>query len=219
MIYLHALVGELSSLKGLKGHGGRLRLMDEGKLLAVAEERPDIPPGDTAHLLAQDELLRELRKRSPSVLPFRYGTVLADADDVRAQLSRQKKELAKALKLVTGCVQMTVTIEGDRIPEPPAAPKAARSGRAYLEARRSELAFEKTAPELKPLASRLHALVREERVRRVGKLPVLAKVFHLIPEEQIGAYGELFKKASLPGVRLKVTGPHPAYAFGPESES
>jgi hypothetical protein len=71
-----------------------------------------------------------------------------------------------------------------------------------------------SAPELLAMRRRLQPLVRSERVARSGGG---VRVFHLVPRSQVEAYRAVWGGARLPGIRVRLSGPYPPFAFAPEA--
>ena len=81
-----------------------------------------------------------------------------------------------------------------------------------LEERRRARKF----PELDPLRASLAPLIRAVRVERHSEPGLLASVYHLIDRGASAEYQRIAEAASLPGLRLTVSGPWPAWSFAPE---
>ena len=91
---------------------------------------------------------------------------------------------------------------------------ARSSGLAYLQSRAAEVARKREVPTLAPVLSAVTRWVRAERVARNG---AVASVYHLIPRGSVQAYIRAAQRAAdSEGVRMVLTGPFPAYAFGAE---
>lgn len=89
-----------------------LRLVESGPLAAVVGTPPaDRPFGRAADLLAHDQLLARLADGGTPVLPVRFGTVMADDDEVvAAVLDPSRDALLAELDQVAGRVQYTVKV-------------------------------------------------------------------------------------------------------------
>jgi len=121
------------------------RVVEEGELAAVVdsvsltvfgEEALEEHLNDRAwletHARAHQEVLQEISLAGP-VVPFRFGTIYHEADDVRGMLRARSSELAAALARVRGRVEIGVKAWAGQAPVQPAA--APSTGRAYLEQR------------------------------------------------------------------------------------
>lgn len=98
----------LSVPEGLTGVDDQpVSLLPHGELAAVASPALlDRPPGRRAELLAYTRVLDTLALRGP-VAPVRFGSILADADDVVASLLEPSAaELVALLEDLTGRVQL-----------------------------------------------------------------------------------------------------------------
>jgi len=146
--YVYGVVDAFASLPP-----GRLRLVEEGVLAAVVGAVPLSEFGEEAlaerlndrrwleaHVREHEDVLQRLAAGS-TVVPFRFGAIFRELDDVVAMLHDRCAELTAALARVRGRVEMGVKGWADR--EQVAAslgdaqPEAA-GGRAYLERRLSE---------------------------------------------------------------------------------
>ena len=91
-------------------------------------------------------------------------------------------------------------------------PAGSGPGTRYLEERRQASQI----PALGPLRSALSGLVRAERVERHGELGLSTSVYHLIDRGASGRYRKVVEATELDGLRVRLTGPWPAWSFAPE---
>ena len=222
MIYLYALVDEQPS-RPLGGGilGEPLRVLPRGKLAAVTGEIPERPRPDRAALEGQDAVVRRLAGLFSAILPARFGEAFADESALANRLAPREREVAEALSLVRGCVQMTLRVFGE--PEPSREPEAAPAGgpgTRYLAARRWEIERAHSLPEIEPLREALRPLLRAERIERhKAASPLLGTAYHLVSRGETGAYLATLEAAKerIGGRRVTATGPWPPYAFAPEA--
>lgn len=172
-------------------------------------------------LEAQDRLVRTLHARASALLPARFGTIVADAAALVEHPTLQPRVLTPALARVRGREQMTVRLVTTR-PQPPRPDRtpagetgraAPRSGRQYLE-RRAAAAVPR---DVHILTAALEALVVAEHTER-GRVPgMLGTVYHLIDRGRSDDYRRVVgvRAGLLSDVSVVVSGPSPAYAFGP----
>jgi hypothetical protein len=169
-------------------------------------------PRPTASVVrAQLRVVERLAAQFPAILPFRFGSFATSLASLRQGLAPQAATLKRALREVSGCSQMTVELLGRTRPTPRRA--AERSGKAYLAHAQAMHRWSSSAPELLSMRRQLRPLVRSERVARntVG-----VRVFHLVPRASVDAYRAIWNGARLPGLSIRVSGPHPPFAFAPE---
>ena len=182
------------------------------------------PTALTAAALArQDETVRRLADRVPALLPARFGEWLPDARLLAESLAPRSGEIARALILVEGCVQMTLRVFGGPAgPGEPGEPEAtpvveepAGPGTRYLAARRR--AANPGIPEVAALRAALRPLLRAERIERHEKGQLLATAHDLVRREEAGDYRRTVEgaAAALAGRKVTVSGPWPPYAFAP----
>jgi hypothetical protein len=223
-LYLYALVDEEPTGPLGEGLAGEpLRLVAQGGLAAVVGEIPERPRPERAVLERQDAVVRRLAERSGAILPARFGEAFADEAALAGQLASREREVAAALRLVRGCVQMTLRVFGEPAPvPPPEAEPAGGPGTRYLAARRWEAERARALPEIEPLREALRPLLRAERIERHAAAgPLLGTAYHLVSRDQAGAYLATLEaaKGRLGGRRVAATGPWPPYAFAPEASS
>jgi hypothetical protein len=229
-LWLYAVAGTRPRPLPSSGAGGEpLRaLRTEGDAWVIAGERDRPLPLSPAMVRAHDATVRALCARVAAVLPVRFGALVADEEELRRRLEPQTAALRDALALVAGREQMILRAFGD--PSPPAAAprsqrsvdKAAGPGARYLAARARELARAAAVPEIDPLRATLGPLVRAERAERHARPPLLASVYHLVDKGSADAYraavDEAARALDSASVRVRVSGPWPAWAFAPEPE-
>jgi hypothetical protein len=228
VVCVYALVSSGTQPLRARGlHGERLRRIGHGPVAAIIGELPKTPRPSTRNLRRYDPIVRGLAARFPAILPARFATCFAAADELFVILDSRRQEFQRALAHVRGRVQMTVRIvgageagragEASRVdsaaPPAPLAPPAppALSGTAYLRARADAVARERHLPGFDPVREAVRRWVRDERVeKRAG----IASVYHLIPRASTDAYRTALDRAANDvGLRVLVTGPFPAYAF------
>jgi gas vesicle protein GvpL/GvpF len=223
-LYLYALLAGEPAGPALAGLAGEpLRFLPCGGFVAAVGEQPAAPKVSAAALAGHDAAVRRLAERVAALLPARFGGWLPDAAALVARLAPHAAEVAAALALVRGCVQMTLRVFGEPLPaaavraEPPRAGPG--PGARYLAARRQALARERSLPEIAPLTAALAPLLRAERLERHARGRLLGTAYHLVRREDAAAYGETVAGAAalLGGRTVAASGPWPPYAFAPEA--
>jgi hypothetical protein len=223
ILYIYALVDEEPAAPLGEGIAGEpLRLIRHGRILAVAGDLAERPRPETTILKRQDEVVRRLAEIFAALLPARFGEAFATETALVERIGPLREDLAAALALVRGCVQMTLRVFGE--PEPAAGGAreedfAAGPGARYLEARRREHERGRSLPEIEPLREALRPLLRAERIERHEAGRLLGTAYHLVPRAETGAYLTALaaNKDRLGGRRVAASGPWPPYAFGPEA--
>jgi Gas vesicle synthesis protein GvpL/GvpF len=219
-VYLYGLLSAPPSCEaGVGVCAERLRIVTTGDLVALVGDVTEIPAPTAVTLRAQDAVLRRLAGVLDAVLPARFGTLLSDDAALAESLAHRRPQLARALARVAGCEQMTLRVWGEVAAATPPSAVGGGPGTRYLAGRRHTRERARTVPELDPLRGQLAALVREERVERHDRPPLLATVQHLIPRgggsryvAQIDAARERVRPW-----RVSVTGPWLPYAFGEDA--
>jgi hypothetical protein len=221
ILYLYALADEEPPGPLGEGIAGEpLRLVYCGGIAAVTGDLPERPRPGRETLEAQDAVVRRLAERFSALLPARFGEAFADEATLAGRIAPRARELAEALGLVRGCVQMTLRVFGDPEPAPEAEPEpAGGAGTRYLAARRRERERERSLPEIDPLREALRPLLRAERIERHAAGRLLGTAYHLVPRAQTGAYLAALEGARqrIGGRRVAASGPWPPYAFAPET--
>jgi len=98
---------------------GRFEIVTDGTLAAVVSETTtpaytDLPRGDVMRALAQHQAAVEALMRGDSaLLPVKFGTVLADAEQVRQVLYLGRPDFARAFELVGDRGEMDVAVTWD----------------------------------------------------------------------------------------------------------
>lgn len=195
--------------------GERLALCRVARVAAVVAERTRPPPPTVAALRRYDAAVSALARELPALLPARFGTCVASVEELAFLLRAREASLRRGLREVRGRVQMTlrtVAAERARAPAPAPGPTRRDAGRAYLQARAAQARSEAEVPALAPVLAAVARWVRAQRVVRSG--PV-ASVYHLIPRGSVAAYTSAAQRAADDaGVRMVLSGPFAAYAFG-----
>jgi hypothetical protein len=220
-VYLYALLsGSPTCETGLGVCAERLRIVAAGGLVALVGDVVEAPAPSALTLRAQDAVLRRLATELDAVLPVRFGTLVTDDVALAEVLARQQPQLARALGRVAGCEQMTLRVWGEVVPaEAPTEDAGGGPGTRYLAGRRHAHERARRVPELEPLRGRLADLVREERVERHDRPPLLATVQHLVQRGAGARYVDVVNAARdrLQPWRVSVTGPWLPYAFAEEA--
>ena len=211
MIHAYAIC-EPSTARQLpprRGLGGaRLRAVEDDGLAAVYTRHRSLEPS-AALVLPHERVVEALMERG-TVLPLRFGTRLADEQELRDAIASRRQELLDAIDRVRGRVEMGIRAlpvgylddETDR-----------SSGRAYLLGRAvRHHAAEHVARALHdPLATMATASVIS---RRTGQ-PTLLAASYLIDVDTVAKFRARAEElaANLEGIRAFVTGPWPPYNF------
>lgn len=193
--------------RGMTGIAGeRLHAVASGRLAAIVGEHRRAPKPSAAALRRYDEVLQSLWRTRPALLPVRFATCFASVEELTLVLGARQDALRRALRAVRGRAQMTV-----RVLQPAAASRQLAppptTGAGFLHARARERAVEG----FDPVRGAVRRWVRDERVEKRERV---ASVYHLVPRGSVDAYRRAVARAAgRAGLRLRVTGPFPPYAF------
>jgi hypothetical protein len=213
------------------------QVVEEGELAAVVDVVPLRVFGQEAleehlndrvwletHARAHQEVLQEISLAGP-VVPFRFGTIYLEADDVRAMLRARATELTAALRRVRGRVEIGVKAWAGPAPVQPSL--APSSGRAYLEQRLgAQERARAAAAELADTARDSHVRLLSRAVEGVANRPqpreltgrdeamILNGAYLVADVEPIRHEIErLASDYGIQGISFELTGPWPPYNF------
>jgi hypothetical protein len=220
-VCLYALVagrGRALRLDGVAGE--RLYAVDLAGVEGVVGVVPRAIRATTAAMRRYDAIQRELTAVYASVLPARFGTCAATADELAASVRDRQAAIRRALHLVRRRVQMTVRLfAGAPDSGAPAArrprargpsPGSARRGTLYLRAR----AVDASIPGSDALRRAVARWVRAERTERHMHGRLAGSLYHLVPRTAVGPYRRALERAALEArLTTIVSGPWPPYAF------
>lgn len=217
-LYVYALVDEEpSGPLGTGLAGEALRLVACGAVSAVVGAPEARPRADRAALTGHDAAVRRLAERFGALLPARFGEWLPDEASLADRLRPRAPELAEALALVRGCVQMTLRVFGEPLIPETIENETGGPGARYLASRRRAWERARSLPEIDPLREALQPFLRAERIERRPAGLLLGTAFHLVARPRTGDYLAVLEDARQRlGRRVAVSGPWPPYAFGPE---
>jgi hypothetical protein len=178
-------------------------------LAAVVSRHAQGPDESTLDALWDHERVVESLMAERAVLPMRFGTRPASADNVRAALAGRRDVLLQALNLVRGRVELAVRAMQPAACATAAPPSAAASGSEYLHAR---LAGARTLAALhEPLAA-LAVAARRWPERAPGEL---LHTSYLVDEAAVAHFRNAVERLQREHseAALLCTGPWPAYSF------
>jgi len=189
--------------------GETLQAIPIGRLEAIVGRVRAVPAPTARNLRRFDRMMSALWRRTPALLPARFGTAARDASDLQAMIHDREQTLRRRLRAVRNRAQMTVRIvQGNSEPDmahPTGIEK--QSGTQYLRSRQRAHAV----PAFDPLRARVRRWVRDERMEKGGSV---ASMYHLIPSGSVDRYRAAIERAAREeGVRMIVSGPWPPYAF------
>jgi len=172
MLVVYAILAPPSRPIRRRGASGEpITIVRCGTLHVALGEVSAVPPVTAPALRAHDAVVRRLAGDSAAILPTRFGTVVADAAELRSRLTSLAPALREALTTVRGREQMTLHVF-DVDPSASVAGETSGGvsearlgpGARYLAERRHRWRSLERLPELAPLRARLDGLVAAERV-------------------------------------------------------
>lgn len=165
------------------------------------------------------------------VVPLRLGVAFQDDDRIRALLHERAEQLQTALAHVRGRAEWGLRAhlakpDADEEPEPALEPAPNRSGTAYLLRRRQERAREQRAraaamtavARLETALTAVAAAVAHPRPSgavRGESGPLLRNTTYLVDHTRFDEFHSVIQEHARaePQLRLRLTGPWPAYSF------
>jgi hypothetical protein len=186
----------------------QLQTVSVAGLNAICERRAGRPAANESELREQHALVLAIAGRVGSILPVRFGALLAKRELVEL-MRRHQTAIQQGLADVCGRVQMTLRVVGTSAST---APVPASTGRQYLEQRLRDSSPTLPAPARRLLEALQPMVIRERREPGAGRL--LATVYHLIDAGDVPRYTGIAKNASSPDMML--SGPWPPFAFTPQ---
>jgi hypothetical protein len=209
VLTLYAITDKRPKLPGLKA----MRVGPAWVVVARAKEKSVPTP---TLLKAYDRVVRRIAGAVPALLPFRYGSMARDEEDVAHLLAPVTSSIAGALDRTRDCVQFTLRVHGEagkkkKKKKVKTAKVEGGPGTRWLAARREAL----RVPEIDPVTERTAPYVREVRSERHAPPRHLATVYHLVPRREVRPWRAALEEGvlALDGVTITTSGPWPPYAF------
>jgi hypothetical protein len=222
IICVYALIASSSSRLIASGmNGERLRAIRAGRITALVGELRRAPKPTLANLQRYAMVIEAAAAQTPAILPVRFGTAMADLDEVVFVLRSRQDTLRRRLRAVRGRAQMTLRVVAESVaagsdpgdnPSPGSDPSdGPTQGTKYLQQRARTAARAREIPGFAPIRAALKRWVKDERVeKRAG----VATVNHLVARGSVSAYRSAAERAAQrAGLRVILTGPFPPYAF------
>jgi hypothetical protein len=218
--------------ESIKGVGGSaVRLMKADELIVCVSETDGEPVAITReNIVAHERVVRSVLERI-TPLPFRFGSLVGEAQ-LRSYLHSHQAALQSKLLLLRGCVEMSVKViwqaSGQGGAETKAVPVTQSclghagegAGAAFLMAKRREIvADQMLADKATEIASwlreRLGASICKDLVSLRPRDKLVLAAAHLVARSSLERYrGELNKaRAERPDLHFLSSGPWPPYSF------
>jgi len=206
-ICVYALASRRAGRITVRGVAGEpLHAIHVGRIDAIVGRVRAIPQPTDQNLRRFDRMMSALWRRTPALLPARFGTAAQDMAELDAMIRGREDSLRRSLDAVRNRAQMTVRlIAHQEVPRPARA--HTQTGTEYMRSRQREQAV----PAFDPLRASVRRWVRGERMEKRADV---ASIYHLIPRGSVERYRAAIERAAHEGgVRLIVSGPWPPYAF------
>jgi hypothetical protein len=213
-LYVYALVpAGLDGLLGAGLSGEALQFLPLGPLAAVAGPMDSPPSIAPATLRAHDDVVRNLARVSDAILPFRFGAMVYDANELAEGLAPRLGALGEALERTRGRDQMTLRLYADGGAGSPAGGGLGGPGTRWLRERSSRSGS--AMVELGLLREALAEYVHAEVIEHHDAPPLRASIFHLAERSRTAEYGTRVQALAhrLAPARVATSGPWPPYAF------
>ncbi|HEY3091789.1 MAG TPA: GvpL/GvpF family gas vesicle protein [Vicinamibacterales bacterium] len=225
IICVYALIRPAPARLNLTGvTGEKLRVVTVRQLSAVVGEMRRAPAPSVRNLRRYAAVVEAVAVRTLAILPARFGTTVADGEELRFVLTSRNALLRRRLRAVRSRRQMTLRFLGSdpddaafRGPTP-VMPRSgvrprngATQGTQYLHRRRAMAEEARAIPGFEPIRAAVQRFVKDERVeKRSG----VVTVNHLVPRTAVMPYVAAVRRAASDNhLRLTVSGPWAPYAF------
>lgn len=212
-------------LHGLGGHP--VQVLGTGPVRLLASRAPEgiedlataAPDEAVAAVLQHDEVLVELAT-DRTVVPARFGTLLADDDAVGQLLADPDGRLAARLERVAGATEWVVSVSVDEEGQDvsgEATGEELSPGHAFFARRRaaadaSTRARQRAVAVAEEIDGSLRSLARDFAPLDLRSPDMVARGAYLVPDAAVSALHDL--TVDVPdGARVEVQGPLPAYRF------
>jgi hypothetical protein len=211
-VYVFALTGRAIPSFTVDKH--RVEFIDLGGVHAAIERLTERPTVSESSLRTQHDIVMRIFDNIEDVVPARFGALI-DERELRDILAARRSLIQDVLTLVRGRVQMTVRFREAPESMParnPFGEKAAMSGTAYLEARRS--AARTMMPVLAGVVSTAVADMTIAERSEPATERTHAALYHLIDRSRVVRYSDALSRLQSPAI--SVSGPWPPFAFAPD---
>jgi hypothetical protein len=188
-----------------------LRAVASGDLAAVCA--PATEGEISRDLLWRHEEVVEALMHDRDVLPVRFGTVLQDEAAAARVLDDRHGELARALSVIRGSVELSVRVLATSEKPAPPASRQSSNGAEYLRAIARTVAEQERVA--RAINDPLVAFSRNHVKRRTGLPGELLRAAYLVRQEAVTDFAGLVAELQEenPTLQLLCTGPWPPYSF------
>ena len=214
--YVFALVDRPPAERQGRGLANALAVCRVPGAFAVVERRADVPPAELGALRTHDAVVARIAGAVPAILPVRFGTLL-ELDDLEETLAEREEELAEAFALVRGRVQFTWRVaRGAQGAQGASGASCARGASGAGGASGASGARGAQGLGAEARRAKAAAMTGTEYLKHAAAKAAPPAAFRAIRETlRPLVVGERYQPATatLPNLRLRVTGPSPAFAF------
>jgi hypothetical protein len=204
---------------GISGLDDRpLHSVARGDLAAVVGECQAEPAATPDVLLRFEQAVEELMG-DRTVLPARFGTVMADENAAAQLLISRRDQFADALQRVDGAVELGVRAGWPNGDSPPSRPSGPDAGAEYLLGRLDRRHRARRLAD--EVDAALGDLARESSCRILGRPESTVTAAYLVPRPQVEEFLARCRslKDTIAGASLVCTGPWPPYSFVTREET
>jgi hypothetical protein len=219
LVYAFATAAEAAPKeRGLDGKP--LRLVSDDVLAAVVSDHDQPRLASNALSLWGYEQVMEQLLASRTILPARFGTVLADDEEVVTLLHDHRDELTAGLERVRGAVELGTRARWRESDAPahqpdadaPAAPSDAGPGTAYMAGR---VALHRRAQDLARRLDPLAGFARDVRRHIAAEEEFPVREAYLVDRDRLASFAQALRDLDErdPEIEMVCTGPWPPYSF------
>ncbi len=212
-VLVYAFARAAEPTPGEPGLDGKpLRTVAAGELAAVVSDHDQPRLTSSALSLWGYEQVMERLMASRSILPARFGTVLADDEEVVALLREHYDELMSGLQRVQGAVELGTRARWRDAAAPAHATGEGGPGTAYLAGR---VATHRRAHDLARRLDPLAGFARDVRRHVAADEDFPVHDAYLVDRHQLAGFAHALRELDErdPEIEMVCTGPWPPYSF------
>ncbi len=198
--------------------GRAVRLLQAQDLGAAVSQVTEPPPARAEEIMAFNSVVEWFHQRFHSLLPIRFGCVLASEAQVTKVLQANADHYRELLRELDGTCEIGMRLLPDSPPGRKQRSKSASSeasGTAWLKARREYYRRrEQSQADLQRIEAEVKSKFADMFVRASSETNLhMHSMYFLVPRRKADAFLKRASQVRLPGAKVLVTGPWPPYNF------
>lgn len=220
MLYVYAITDVAASADSRGLFEAPIRVVGDGPPFGIVSEHAELDLGPSEDDLWAHEQVVEGLMEHGAVLPLRFGSTVADEEELATILAERREEFSTALDRVRNAVELGVRArlrEGAVEVPAPVAAEAAGAGTLYMRERLESERRRAATSEL--IHERLESLSRRSTRRPAGADAFTAA--YLVDRGRVDAFRKCVDElcTQVEGATIVCTGPWPPYSFSSAEEA